>query len=279
MLNWRKKFALWYNGLLNDKSINQSMIHETRKFSSNTKWYWPIITIFNYIGLFFISVCLLLVKIFLMIYQAIKSFFYLIFCTFRQCCTKKPKKIVRNNSGFLDSNSNNHKITLVLDLDSTLIYSSTNKIENAKNYAIIENKFYVYKRPHLDSFLSSLSQFCDMVIYTASTKEYADKVIDYVDKNRLISQRYYRQDCLNIDSYWYKDVSKYGFDERKLIIIDDIPNCHLSYRRNIIHIRNWNGQDERDDSLMKIKNIIKNFFNCGRFEVSEVINSTINNDV
>lgn len=175
-----------------------------------------------------VSLLFLLIKIILMIYHSIKSFFYLLACAILQICKIKRKKFKRSNSGFV-GNSSIKKITLVVDLDNTLIYSSVNKIEKAKNYAIMDNKFYLYKRPHLDNFLNTMSQFCDIHIYTAATKEYADKIIDYIDKNKLIVKRYYRSDCINVANMFYKDVGKYNFEEKRLIIIDDSPHLHLSH--------------------------------------------------
>jgi len=177
-----------------------------------------------------ISLIFLLIKIVLMIYHSIKSFLYLLYCSILQIFKIKRKKFKRCNSGFKCGECHsNKKITLILDLDNTLIFSSVNKIENAKNYAIMDNKFYVYKRPHLDIFLNTLSQLCDIYIYTAATKEYADKIIDYIDKNKIISNRFYRHDCLNMSNVYYKDVSRYNFEEKKLIIIDDSPHCHVSH--------------------------------------------------
>lgn len=180
-----------------------------------------------------LSLIFLLIKIILMIYHSIKSFFYLLCCAILQIFKIKRKKLKRCSSGFISrdtypSNSTK-KITLVVDLDNTLIFSTVNKLEKVKNYVIMDNKFFVYKRPHLEIFLNSMSQFCDICIYTAATKEYADKIIDHIDKNKLISARYYRQDCLNIGNVYYKDLSQYSFEEKNLIIIDDSPHCHLSY--------------------------------------------------
>ena len=188
-----------------------------------------------------ISLIFLLIKIVLMIYHSITSFIYLLFCAIQQICKIKKKKLIRCSSGYIsaETNSNNStkKINLIVDLDNTLIFSTANKIENAKNYIIMDNKFFVYKRPHLENFLNSVSQFCDIYIYTAATKEYADKIIDYVDKNKLILGRYYRQDCLYIGNTYYKDVSRFSFEEKRLIIIDDSPHCHLSYSgKNIIKL-------------------------------------------
>jgi Dullard-like phosphatase family protein len=159
---------------------------------------------------------------------------YLLVCALRQIFTKK-KKFVRCSSGFL--NQNTERITLFIDLDNTLIFSSLNKLDNikTKNFAFIDNKYYVYKRPHLDDFLNTISQFCDVSIYTASVKEYADKIIDYIDKNKVIANRYYRHDCVYINNTWCKDVSKFVAEMSRLIIIDDTPECHLKFKSIIIN--------------------------------------------
>ena len=159
--------------------------------------------------------------------KSIYSVFYLLFCALKQIC-KKKKKLVRCSSGYLNINTDQPKLTICIDLDNTLIYSSVKKFND--NAYMIDNRFYVHKRPHLDDFLNTASQYCNLIIYTASTQEYADKVIDLIDKNKVILGRYYRSDCVNINSSWYKDVSKYGYDEKDIIIIDDIPQCHLQFK-------------------------------------------------
>jgi TFIIF-interacting CTD phosphatase-like protein len=70
-------------------------------------------------------------------------------------------------------------------------------------------------------------------------------VIDYIDKNRHISKRLYRSDCININKSWFKDVSRFvnNEDHQNIIVIDDIPYCHLTLRskfsinfKNNIHL-------------------------------------------
>jgi Dullard-like phosphatase family protein len=180
---------------------------------------------------------MIVTSILLKVYQTLESFFILLqaalgklFCSWKVVAKKKLK---RCESGYLDK-MDRGRLSVVIDLDNTLIFSTANKIEKAKNYAIMNNKFYVYKRPHLDAFLSTISQYCELIIYTAGTREYAERIIDYIDKNKLISARYYRENCVNEGNLWYKDVSKYGFDERRVLIIDDTPGCHLTCKGNFL---------------------------------------------
>jgi TFIIF-interacting CTD phosphatase-like protein len=73
---------------------------------------------------------------------------------------KSKKKIKRPNSGPLEEKQK--RIQLFVDLDNTLIYSSLNKLENYKNFCKLNNKFYVYKRPHLDNFLNTVNSYFNL---------------------------------------------------------------------------------------------------------------------
>ena len=60
---------------------------------------------------------------------------------------------------------------------------------------------FVHKRPGVDQFLNKMAQLYVIAIYTASTKDYADKVIEVLDPNGfLISYRLYRDNCININA-------------------------------------------------------------------------------
>lgn len=57
--------------------------------------------------------------------------------------------------------------------------------------------YYVKIRPFARDFLKALSKHFELVIFTAALKEYADKVIDYLDPSGFINRRFYR-DVTNI---------------------------------------------------------------------------------
>ena len=70
------------------------------------------------------------------------------------------------------------KITLVLDLDETLVHSSFRPVPNP-DFIIpveIEGKIvdvYVLKRPHMDHFMAYVGQRFEVVVFTASLSKYA----------------------------------------------------------------------------------------------------------
>mmetsp|Transcript_23245 Transcript_23245/g.22821 ORF Transcript_23245/g.22821 Transcript_23245/m.22821 type:complete len:128 (-) Transcript_23245:262-645(-) len=75
--------------------------------------------------------------------------------------------------------SRGHEYTLVLDLDETLVH--------------FDPKIRTYKpRPGVLSFLCEMSKYFELVVFTAGLKEYADWILDHLDKHSFISHRLYR---------------------------------------------------------------------------------------
>ena len=47
-------------------------------------------------------------------------------------------------------------------------------------------------RPGVNKFLTELSQYFEIVIYTAALKDYADWILNSIDRKKVISHRLYR---------------------------------------------------------------------------------------
>ncbi len=73
------------------------------------------------------------------------------------------------------------KYTLILDLDETLVHF---KREQEGGQVLL--------RPYVHFFLEEMSKFYELIIFTASQKDYADWIIDRLDRKKLISKRLYR---------------------------------------------------------------------------------------
>ncbi|KAJ3122705.1 Nuclear envelope morphology protein 1 [Nowakowskiella sp. JEL0407] len=125
--------------------------------------------------------------------------------------------------------------TLVLDLDETLIHSSSRGSRNHDHtIEVLVDKhvclYYVYKRPHTDYFLRKVSLWYKVVIFTASMPEYADPVIDWLDSNRtLISKRYFRQSCTPHGANYMKNLALVEPDLSQVCLID---NSNVSFGIN-----------------------------------------------
>lgn len=156
--------------------------------------------------------------------------------------------------------------TLVVDLDETLIH-----FFNTNTYGIY------FLRPFCLQFLRELSESYEIIIFTAGTKQYADKIIDGLDpSNSLIKHRLYRDHMNNS----FKDLSRIGRDLKKTIILDNIEDNYSLQPDNGLQIKSWKGDDINDMELNDIKKLLleikdQNFDDIRR--IVRNINSIIKN--
>ena len=84
------------------------------------------------------------------------------------------------------------KISLVLDLDETLVHCSIEPIPDADlTFSVAFNgqdyQVYVRKRPYLAHFLEEVSKLFEVTVFTASQSVYAETLLDLIDpKRRLV---------------------------------------------------------------------------------------------
>ena len=75
-----------------------------------------------------------------------------------------------------------------------------------------------------------MSQWYELVVFTASMEIYGTAVADKLDKERgILRRRYYRQHCtLDFGSYT-KDLSAICADLSSVFILDNSPGAYRSY--------------------------------------------------
>lgn len=151
------------------------------------------------------------------------------------------------------------KKTLVLDLDETLIHSLS-KAPGVSQGHMIEVKFHsqlttlytVLKRPFCEEFLDQVSQWYNLVVFTASIQAYADPMIDWLEKDRkYFAQRFYRQHCTQTSLGYVKDLAIVDSDMSNVMIIDNSPISYTHNESNGIGIEGWIN-DPSDTSLMAL---------------------------
>uniref|UniRef100_A0A6B2LKT3 FCP1 homology domain-containing protein n=1 Tax=Arcella intermedia TaxID=1963864 RepID=A0A6B2LKT3_9EUKA len=148
------------------------------------------------------------------------------------------------------------KKSLILDLDETLVHSSTCRgISNLRVSPVSvsgkEYIFYVICRPHLQQFLKEASKLYDIYIFTASVKAYADPLINLIDPDNLVKGRYFRESCIeHKNGIYIKDLSKksLNFDLSKTIIIDNSPISYSNNEENALPISSF--IDNQSDSAL-----------------------------
>lgn len=157
------------------------------------------------------------------------------------------------------------KKVLVLDLDETLIHSHHDGVARPSvkpgtppdfilKVTIDKHpvRFFVHKRPHVDFFLKVVSQWFELVVFTASMEIYGQAVADKLDCDQgILNRRYYRQHCtLDYGSYT-KDLSAICADLSSIFILDNSPGAYRAYPDNAIPIKSW-FSDPSDTALLDL---------------------------
>jgi len=152
-------------------------------------------------------------------------------------------------------------VTLVLDLDETLVHSQMEPRGDADfvfdvQLCGVTSTVYAKSRPRLDDFLRYAAARFEVVIFTASHHAYAETLLDKIDPDgSLIDHRLFRDACATVDGLYLKDLDVLGRDLAKVAIVDNTPYVFGFQPDNAIPIESWY-DDEADDELDKLKALL-----------------------
>lgn len=166
--------------------------------------------------------------------------------------------------------SHEGKMTVVLDMDETLVHS---EFLNGEDYNYRQEEdtrhtannngpdFFldvcdgvaVHTRPWLTDFLEQLAKHFEVGIFTAAEEVYAGPVLDTIDPNGLIAFRLYRDSTVEFQgTQFVKDLSRLGRDLRRTVLVDNNLQATLASPDNSLMIEDYYG----DNSDMELKRIL-----------------------
>eukprot|EP00347_Sterkiella_histriomuscorum_P005428 403356654 len=147
--------------------------------------------------------------------------------------------------------------TLVLDLDETLIHYIESINDPDLMNPIGESQIGTFLiRPGAQEFLREMSQYYELVIFTAGMQDYADWVLDQLDPHRYISYRLYRQHTQSNGQCHIKDLSRTGRDLSKTLIVDNVAENFQMQPENGIFIKTWT-DDPSDNALEELAPLLR----------------------
>ena len=146
-----------------------------------------------------------------------------------------PQSYLNMNRNEITRNFVSGKKVILLDLDETLIHGDfqeeyLNDIDHPYDKIIKftsldeqeEVSVGIFIRNGVQKFLEEISKIFDIGIFTASSKDYADAVINYLDpNNEFIKFRLYRNSCIKVNNISIKDLRIIGVDLKNIVLIDN----------------------------------------------------------
>mmetsp|Transcript_6576 Transcript_6576/g.13319 ORF Transcript_6576/g.13319 Transcript_6576/m.13319 type:complete len:366 (-) Transcript_6576:335-1432(-) len=160
------------------------------------------------------------------------------------------------------------KLTVVLDVDETLIHSRLSahqeqfrQAEERKEATVAVEEFtitladgevvHVNKRPGLDKFLAYASENYELFAYTAGLEEYARPLLDWLDpKGTIFRGRLYRDSCLFMRGYYLKDLQRLERPLNRIVLVDNNAFCFLPQLSNGVPISSW--YDDPNDTALSV---------------------------
>ncbi|KAM0715690.1 hypothetical protein Q7P37_009190 [Cladosporium fusiforme] len=162
------------------------------------------------------------------------------------------------------------KKTLIIDLDETLIHSMAKGGRMSQGHMVevrlggpvsssgvslgpgVPILYYVHERPGCHEFLRKVCKWYNLIVFTASVQEYADPVIDWLERERkYFSGRYYRQHCTFRNGAYIKDLAQVEPDLSRVMILDNSPMSYIFHEDNAIPIEGWIS-DPTDHELLHL---------------------------
>ena len=185
-------------------------------------------------------------------------------------------------------------ISLVLDLDETLVHCTVEPIDDADLvfpvvFHGVTYQVHVRLRPHLFQFLEKIRGKYEVIVFTASQKVYANELLNLIDpgkfatkrppirnshvwvsnvkscvcvsnylttEGKYIHHRMFRESCLAVEGNFLKDLTVLGRDLAKSVLVDNSPHAFGYQVDNGIPIESW-FDDPDDTELLKLERFLR----------------------
>lgn len=164
-----------------------------------------------------------------------------------------------------------YKMTVLLDLDNTLIESVEQKDprdNSPEGYDFVIHMlhhgkpriFYTFKRPFVDELLLYLQGRTDVevMVFTAAKESYAMEIVRHLDTNRTIFQHVFSfNDITRSNEKNIKDLERVGRPIETMCIVDDNRNAYTFQKRSSFPVTSWTSDMKNDTELLNLKKLLE----------------------
>lgn len=148
------------------------------------------------------------------------------------------------------------KKLLILDLDETLIHATDAQLAVPLSFRL--HQYFVYKRPHLDDFLSDIHAHYQLALWSSADDAYVREIAAVITPPGISwafiwgrSRCSWKRD-LRFDTYCFEKrldkLKSKGYTLEQMLIVDDSPEKTRNNYGNAVHIRSFTG-DQQDEEL------------------------------
>jgi carboxy-terminal domain RNA polymerase II polypeptide A small phosphatase len=151
---------------------------------------------------------------------------------------------------------------LVLDMDETLVHAD----ERLVRYEFAVGPYRVVRRPHVERFLAfAFEHFTAVGVWTAASRGFAVPVLDQLLDRKRLAFLWCRERCGRrwdpetgeiIPLKDLRKLRKRGYDERKVLFVDDTPAKLQRSYGNLVAVRPFVG-DPADDELIHLEHYLR----------------------
>ncbi|XP_011623015.1 carboxy-terminal domain RNA polymerase II polypeptide A small phosphatase 1 isoform X1 [Amborella trichopoda] len=115
------------------------------------------------------------------------------------------------------------------------------------------NHVTVFERPGLHEFLAKLSEFAELILFTAGLEAYARPLVDRIDLENRFSHRLYRPSTTSTKYREHvKDLSCLSKDLCRIVIVDNNPFSFLLQPLNGIPCLPFSAGQPNDEQLIEV---------------------------
>ena len=157
------------------------------------------------------------------------------------------KEISFQQNFILPPIKNNYNYTLILNLDETLIYFNKRFPSQLGGNKLI-------LRPNIKEFLHEMKNLFELIIFSDTSQDYIEAIIDVIEQEEKYFSYVLSNKYITFDNKGerIKDLFLLGRKIKNVIVVDNTENLYKLNKENLICIRPFFGDVNKDKNTLKI---------------------------